>query len=734
MNYYSVLDSSLNVDNGRNAVNPDRELMTHDSGLSQFNYTKNQLESNFLHGSSTKVDELKKGTWTQVNYSNQKLKLNKNNKRQVSQIKTKPVKKTVKNKNKSQWLNSRDVLVDFSSKSEPESYLARGSNGETLSHVRAPEKRTPHKSNSHTHPGLYSYSHKSRNCRSDHQIAKFHSPAMEFMKNTNSNKFQGGTSNKKKYFNNNKNKNNIKKRCQSQKVNKFRKNYYRVTNPKMKYIKKVRNINNRLNQVIVKPYHVDLMKIKDVKEFTHRLQHIVTLLELIQKNSKNQNNRKQQKYTQNNRKRKGIEMKRQTNKFKATSTKNIPNQRELKLARIQAREDSVLEGTITSQRSKRINSSISVEQGSSTSHITGVVPRVRRRLGVHRFSVRDSSNMLPTATIQRNRTKRKRTTTPQSHNLDVNAIKIAPINTSRACVPVVQPVKANAQPRRKRNHEAYLPLKWTHSNRLNSGTTTPCIHMDDTKKKLPSLRILPVSKDGNNPARLGTNHQVTQRVLTIRRHLPVRLSSWWNRGLSNVPLQLQQLRSNPSLLVPIRKVDKEYQVLHQANTAGIVEGVVPDVVGVPASSNTRHTPVPAEITQTTTEEVNESINTSIEQLSPDNLPTLTSFLRSTSQVETSATESPGPKLVSKRPFNQFMSGFASTPSSIHASTTSTQSATKTAQKKENTGLFSPTIKLRQAFTSAFKQTKQEKGSKRQSKLNRELPTLLNQHQTSLKIP
>ena len=44
---------------------------------------------------------------------------------------------------------------------------------------------------------------------------------------------------------------------------------------------KMRSINKKLNSVIVKPYYVDLMKIKDVKEFTQRLKHMTMLLELV---------------------------------------------------------------------------------------------------------------------------------------------------------------------------------------------------------------------------------------------------------------------------------------------------------------------------------------------------------------------------------------------------------------------------------------------------------------------
>ena len=43
-----------------------------------------------------------------------------------------------------------------------------------------------------------------------------------------------------------------------------------------------KNINQLTNQVIVKPFMVDLTKIKDINEFTRRLKHIVRLLELIQ--------------------------------------------------------------------------------------------------------------------------------------------------------------------------------------------------------------------------------------------------------------------------------------------------------------------------------------------------------------------------------------------------------------------------------------------------------------------
>ena len=56
----------------------------------------------------------------------------------------------------------------------------------------------------------------------------------------------------------------------------------------------LRDINKKLNGIIVKPYHVDLMKVKDVKEFTHRLKHMVMLLELSEKiriKSRPQNNK-----------------------------------------------------------------------------------------------------------------------------------------------------------------------------------------------------------------------------------------------------------------------------------------------------------------------------------------------------------------------------------------------------------------------------------------------------------
>ena len=48
---------------------------------------------------------------------------------------------------------------------------------------------------------------------------------------------------------------------------------------------KERRVNKMLNSIIVKPYHVDLMKMKDVKEFTHRLKHMIMLLELLEKDA-----------------------------------------------------------------------------------------------------------------------------------------------------------------------------------------------------------------------------------------------------------------------------------------------------------------------------------------------------------------------------------------------------------------------------------------------------------------
>ena len=92
---------------------------------------------------------------------------------------------------------------------------------------------------------------------------------------------------------------------------------------------------------------------------------------------------------------------------------------------------------------------------------------------------------------------------------------------------------------------------------------------------------------------------------------------------------------------------------------------------------------PAEVTQTTEIEEESVGLINSEQLSPDHLPTLTSFLRETGQSHATTTEFPGQLTVSSQPFNQFMSVCTNTPSSIHSSTAATESAARTDEKEED---------------------------------------------------
>ena len=182
----------------------------------------------------------------------------------------------------SKKLNREGVLLGSSYKSEPKSYKVKEDNGGSLStSARALwHSSYPNISNSQTHPGLYSRSHKSGNAESHSKWTS--------SKATRSCRVGGIFSGHIDEF---KKKNPSHP---SRPLSEFKKNNSRTTSVGVGVNwTKERRVNKMLNSIIVKPYHVDLMKMKDVKEFTHRLKHMIMLLELVGKRCNNCQNQQQ---------------------------------------------------------------------------------------------------------------------------------------------------------------------------------------------------------------------------------------------------------------------------------------------------------------------------------------------------------------------------------------------------------------------------------------------------------